>query len=174
MNVISRPSPLTRNTHYRNYQSRLLFFEKFHSVWVSSVKRVFDDLLVDLSAELHALLEVALVIAFGALRLNVLIDRVNLGLVADKAFLNVVEAHVDVGLKDLVLARVVFDRVIGGLLLHRVLVLANELLDGGDAFLFLFELCAQVVNACKLVGHVVLHAVDAVRDCGHLRVDAAL
>lgn len=48
---------------------------------LSSGKRLLNDLVVDISTQGHALLEETLVIAFGALRFNVLIHGVDLRLI---------------------------------------------------------------------------------------------
>jgi hypothetical protein len=74
---------------------------------------------------LHASLEVTLVITFGALRLNVLLDGVDLALVTDQSFFNLVQLVVDVTLQDLVLPSVVTHCVVSGLLAQLRLVLAD-------------------------------------------------
>jgi hypothetical protein len=74
---------------------------------------------------LHASLEVTLVIAFGTLRLDVLLDSVDLALVTDQSLFNLVQLVVDVTLQDLVLASVVAHCVVSGLLAQLRLVLAD-------------------------------------------------
>jgi hypothetical protein len=49
-----------------------------------------DKVHVDFGTELHAVLELVLVVGLGALRLNVLLDGVDLRLVLNQLLLNVV------------------------------------------------------------------------------------
>lgn len=66
-----------------------------------------------------------LVITFCALRLDVLLDGVDLALVADQSLFNLVQLVVDVTLQDLVLASVVAHCVVSSLLAQLRLVLAD-------------------------------------------------
>ena len=65
---------------------------------------------------MHASLEVPLVIAFGALGLDVLLDGINLALVSDQSLFNLVQLVVDITLQDLVLSSVVANSVVSCLL----------------------------------------------------------
>lgn len=67
-------------------------------------------------------MEGALVVALGALALDVLLDGVDLGLVADQLLLDVVQAVVDVTLQDLILLGVVLHGVVRHLLRQAWLV----------------------------------------------------
>lgn len=125
-------------------------------------------------AEAHAVLEGALVVGFGSLGLDVLLNRVDLGLVLNEFLLDVVEPVVDVALEYLVLFGVVLHRVVRHLLLQAGLVLGEECADVGEADLFAVEVDLEVVGARELVGHLVLHLGDLLGDLLHLLLDAAL
>ena len=71
------------------------------------------------------MLEVTPVVRLRAFRLDVLLNRVDLALVANQAFLDLVEPVVDVRLQNLVLDRVVLDPVVGRLVNQLRLVLAH-------------------------------------------------
>jgi len=117
---------------------------------------------------------VTLVVRFCALGLNVLLDAVDLRLVADQTLLNVVQSVVDVGLQNLVLAGFVLHSVESGLLLQLALILFNHVFDQMHALLLLLELPSQVVDLAELVLHGVLHVVDSFCDSLHLFVNTHL
>ena len=104
------------------------------------MQRFLDDLAIDVGAHVHTRLEVTLVVAFSALGLNILLDAVNLRLVSNQALLNIVQTVVDIRLEDLVLASVVLDGVVSGLLSQLRLVLLNKVFDKMHALLLLFKL----------------------------------
>ena len=133
-----------------------------------------DEIKVDLVAEAHAVLEGALVVGFGSLSLDVLLNRVDLGLVLNELLLDVVEPVVDVALEYLVLLGVVLHRVVRHLLLQAGLVLGEECADVGEADLFAVEVDLEVIGARELVGHLVLHLTDFFSHLLHLLLDAAL
>lgn len=120
----------------------------------------FDEVHVDLRAQLHAVAELLLVVCFSTLGLDVLLDGIDLGLVLNEFLLDVVQSIVDLTLQDLVLLRVVLHLVVGNLLLERVAVHVEEPLDQCKAHLLLLELCLQLVRLGELVGHLILHRVD--------------
>jgi hypothetical protein len=94
----------------------------------SRVEALLDDFVVNISANLHASLEVALIIAFSALRLNILLNSVNLALVTNQTFFNLIQLVVDVTLQDLVLTSIVSHCVVRSLLAQLRLVLAHKFL----------------------------------------------
>ena len=76
----------------------------------------FDEIHIDLRTELHAVLELVLVIGLGALGLDVLLDGIDLRLVLNQLLLNVIQSVVDFRLQDLVLLGIVPHRVVSHLL----------------------------------------------------------
>ena len=88
-----------------------------------------DEVHVDVTAQLHAVLELLLIVGLGTLGLNVLLDGIDLALVVDQLFLDVVQSIVDVGLKNLVLLRVVLHLMIRDLLVETDAVHVEESLD---------------------------------------------
>ena len=122
---------------------------------------------------LHALLEQALIVALSTFSLNVLVDRVNLRLITDKALLDFVETSVDIRLLRLHLDSVVLHRVVRGLLTQGILVLADHLTHDLNALFLALKLGLQVVDTAELVRQVVLHLVDAILDGAHFSVDTA-
>lgn len=66
-----------------------------------------------------------LVVRFGALCFNILLNAVNLGLIADQALLDIVKSVVNIRLQNLVLAGVVLHSVVSSLLSKLGLVLLN-------------------------------------------------
>jgi hypothetical protein len=70
-----------------------------------------DDVHIDLAAQVHAILELVLVVALCTLGLNILLNCINLRLVLDQLLLDVVQAVVDFALKDLVLLGVMLHRM---------------------------------------------------------------
>jgi hypothetical protein len=135
---------------------------------------LLDEVEVDLVAEAHAVLEGALVVALRALRLDVLLDRVDLRLVLYQLFLDVVQPVVDIGLEDLVLLGVVLHGVVGHLLLQARLVLLQESSYRCQPHLFSVEVNLQLVSLSELIAHLVLHLRDLLSDLLHLLLDAPL
>jgi len=118
-------------------------------------------------------LELVLVVALRSLRLNVLLNRVDLRLILNQLLLNVVQAIVDLRLKDLIFLRVVAHRVICHLLGQTVLVGLQEGTDRGQALLLGIELPLQIIRLGELVGHIILHLTDLVGGLSHFLVDTA-
>ena len=112
-----------------------------------------------------------LVIALGSLRLNVLLNGINLTLVANQTLLNLIQPVVDVRLKNLVFARFVLHSTIINLLRKLSLILLDHLSNQDEANFLLFELTGQVVHPHKLILHLVLHLVDALSHGFHLLVN---
>ena len=86
---------------------------------------LLDHLVVDICVQLHALLEVTPVVRLRTLGLDILLNRVNLALVANQALFNLVEPVVDIRLQNLVLDRVMLDPVVGRLIHQLGLVLSH-------------------------------------------------
>ena len=102
-----------------------------------------------------------LVVLFGALGLNVLLDGVNLGLVRYQTLLLFVESFVDVTLQNLVLAGVVLHGMVGCLLAQTHLILADQHLDVHKPLLLVLEVLAQLVCLRELVLQLVFHLLHA-------------
>ena len=62
-----------------------------------------DQVHVDLAAQVHAVLELVLVVALCSLCFDVLLNRIDLRLVLNQLLLDVVQSVVDLALKNLVL-----------------------------------------------------------------------
>ena len=62
----------------------------------SRAERLLDDLVVDLTDKVHALLGLSLVVRFSALGFDVLLDSIDLGLVTDQALFDISETVMDV------------------------------------------------------------------------------
>ena len=133
---------------------------------------LLDHFRVDISVQLHAVLEVTPVVRLRAFRLDVLLNRVDLALVANQAFLDLVEPVVDVRLQNLVLDRVVLDPVVGRLVNQLSLVLADQAADHNDALLLLFKVLTKLVEPAELVLHFVFHPGDALLNCFHFFVNS--
>ena len=88
-----------------------------------------DEVHVDVTTQLHAVLELLLIVGLGALGLNVLLDGIDLALVVNQLLLDVVQSIVDVGLQNLVLLRVVLHLMICDLLVETDTVHVEESLD---------------------------------------------
>jgi hypothetical protein len=86
---------------------------------------LLDHLVVNISIQLHAVLEVPSVVRLRTLGLDVLLNRVDLALVANQTLFDLIEAVVDVRLQNLVLDRVMLDPVVGRLVHQLSLVLAD-------------------------------------------------
>ena len=71
---------------------------------------------------MHAVLELVLVVALRPLRLDILLDRVNLRLILNQLLLDVVQPIVDLVLQNLVFHFVVVHRLVCDLLRKAVLV----------------------------------------------------
>jgi hypothetical protein len=110
-----------------------------------------DELLVDVMAHLHAVLEVGVVVSVGTSSFNELVDGVDLGLVTNEALLNLVKALEDVALEQLVLLCVVLHVVVGYLFLEAVFVLTNHLPNDNQAGFFLFEVALELISLGEFV-----------------------
>lgn len=133
-----------------------------------------DEVHVDLGAHLHAVLELVLVVALCSLRLDVLLDCVDLRLVLDQLLLDVVQPVVDLVSQDLVLLGVVLHRVVSNLLREADLVHLDELLHLVEADLLPLEVRPQLVGLGELVAHVILHIRTFLLCILHLVVDTSL
>ena len=140
----------------------------------SNVHSLLYDLLVDLVAQLHAVLEVLVVVGVGTSCLDILVDSIDLGLVGDETFLDVVESTVYFGLVELVLLSVVFHAVVCNLLSKAVLVLKYHLLDNNQSFLLVLEFFGNLIGLGELVSNIVLHLVNAIGDLAELVLDTGL
>jgi hypothetical protein len=78
---------------------------------------------------LHTFLEVVLVVCFSALRLNVLLNSINLRLVVNELLLNIIQSVEYLTLEDLVLRGIMLHRMISDLLAQVVLVDVEESFD---------------------------------------------
>lgn len=113
-----------------------------------------------------------LVVAFCAFSLDVLLNSINLALIANQAFFNFIQLVVDFVLENLILPGVVSNSMIGCLLAELGLILAHQALDQVKTVLFFFESCSKLVNLSKFVSHLVLHLVNTIRDSLHLLINA--
>jgi hypothetical protein len=77
---------------------------------------LFNEVHIDVIAYTHAVLECSLVIAFSSLRLDVLLDSIDLGFVTNQLLFDVIKSVVDVTLKDLILLGIMLHRVVSHLL----------------------------------------------------------
>jgi len=129
---------------------------------------------VDLCAKLHAVLELMLVVGLSTLRLNVLLNGIDLRLVLNQFFLNVVQTVVDLRLENLILFGIVSHTVVSHLLRETVLIRFQEGANRGQPNLFVVELGLQVVGLCELVVHIVFHCADFVGGLSHFLMDSTL
>jgi len=127
----------------------------------SHVHRFLDDLVVNILAELHAVLEILVVVGVGTARFNVLVDSVDLRFVSNEALLDLVQTAVDFTLVQLILLSIVLHAVICHLLCEAVFVSENELLNNYQALLLVFEVFSDLIGSCKLIGNVIFHLVYA-------------
>ena len=133
-----------------------------------------DQIHVNLGADLHAFLELMLVIALSTFGLDVLLDCVNLGLVLDELLLDVVEPVVDLVAKDLVLLGVMLHGMERYLLREALSVNCHELLDSRQALLLPLEVRLELIGLSELVVHVVFHVRALLLRVLHLVVDTSL
>lgn len=119
-----------------------------------------DKIHVDVTTQLHAVLELLLIVGLGALRLNVLLDSINLALVVDQLLLDVIQSVVDVRLQNLVLLRVVLHLMVSYLFVETDTIHVEETLDESKAHLLLFELILQIVCLREFIRHLVLHLLN--------------
>lgn len=98
-----------------------------------------------------------LVVGFSALRLNVLLNSVNLGLIVNELLLNIIQAVEYLTLQNLVLRGIMLHRMIGDLLAQVVLVDIEESFDQVESIFLLVEFSFEFVSLGEFVGHVVLH-----------------
>jgi len=103
----------------------------------------------------------SLVVLLSALCLDVLLNGVDLRLIGYQSLLLLVESVVDVALKNLVLARVMFHRVVSCLLAKTYLILAYELLYIHKTLFLVLKFLAKLVSLWKLVLELVLHLLHA-------------
>ena len=126
----------------------------------SQTKTSLDEIHVDFSADVHAVLELTLIIAFGSLCLNVLLNSVDLRLVLDEFLFDFIESVVDRALQKLVLLGITSHRVECHLLLQTLLIYLQEVLDLLHAVLLLSELCFETIGSSELVIHFILHLLN--------------
>ena len=138
------------------------------------MEALLNDFGVDLSDQLHALLEVVLVVLLGTLRFDVLLDRVDLAFVGYQSLLLLVQPVVDVRRENLVLARVVLHRVVRRLLAQPTLVLANDGPDVHESLLLSVKLLLEHIGARELVLEFIFHLVDRLLVLLQLRLDRVL
>jgi hypothetical protein len=100
---------------------------------------LFNKVHVDLSADLHALLVLRLVVRLSTSGFDVLLDGVDLALVLDQFLLDIVKTLVNITLHDLIFLSIMLHRVVSHLSLQTVLVLVQELLDVGHPNFFPFQ-----------------------------------
>ena len=103
--------------------------QRISSSFSSHLHASLDEVHVDVTTQLHAVLELLLIVGLGALGLNVLLDGIDLALVVNQLLLDVVQSIVDVGLQNLVLLRVVLHLMICDLLVETDTVHVEESLD---------------------------------------------
>ena len=115
-----------------------------------------------------------MVVGFGALGLDVLLDAVNGRFVRNQSFLDLVQAIVDLVLEDHVAPSVMLHRMVRRLLRKRGAVLAHLAPDRLETLLFSLVVGLELLGFGELVGHLVLHAVDVLVVHLHLFVHAAL
>lgn len=123
---------------------------------------------------MHAVLELVLIVALRSLRLDVLLDRIDLRLVLNQFLLDIVQPVVNLVLQDLVFHFVVIHRLVSDLLGQAILVHLQKLFDLAHAQLFLVELGFEVVCPGEFVFNVVLHAHDFVLSLFHFFFDSLL
>lgn len=133
-----------------------------------------NEVQVYLFTNLHAVLELVLVIGLGALGLDVLLDGVDLRLILDQLLLDVVQPVVDLVTKDLILLRIVLNGVQTNLLVQVDLVDLDKLSDSVQARLLALEVRLQLVGLRELVVHVVFHVRALLLGVLHLLVDTRL
>lgn len=112
---------------------------------------LFNDLLVDVVAQLHAVLQVRVVVRVCTARLNILIDCIDLRLVGNQPLFDLVQPIVNIALVELILFGVVFHAVVGDLLSKAILVPEHELFNNNEAFLFCFKVLSYLIGPCELV-----------------------
>jgi hypothetical protein len=86
------------------------------SLCSSKCHTLLNDIHVDFTAQLHAVLELVLIVALSSLRFNVLLDCVDLALILNQFLLDIIQPVVDFTLQDLVLFGVVLHGVESNLL----------------------------------------------------------
>lgn len=118
-------------------------------------------------AQAHAVLEGSLVVGFRSLRLDILLDGVDLRLILDQLLLDVIQSVIDVTLQYLVFLCIMLHRMISHLLLQARLVLGEERSDLSETHLFSIEVNLEVICASELVGHFILHLSNLLSDLLH-------
>ena len=88
-----------------------------------------NEVHVDFAAQVHAVLELVLIVALRSLRLDVLLDRIDLRLVLNQFLLDIVQPVVNLVLQDLVFHFVVIHRLVSDLLGQAILVHLQKLFD---------------------------------------------
>lgn len=133
-----------------------------------------NEVQVYLFTNLHAFLELVLVIGLSALGLDVLLNGVDLRFVLDQLLLDVVQPVVNLVTKDLILLRIVLNGVQTNLLVQVDLVDLDKLSDSVQARLLALEVRLQLVGLRELVVHVVFHVRALLLRVLHLLVDTRL
>lgn len=104
-----------------------------------------------------------LVVCFGTLCFNVLLDGVNLTLIVDQFLLNVIQLVVDIGLCNLIPLGVVLHLLVSDLLIETVSVDIQESFNQSQSLFFLLELDLKIISLREFGRHLFLHL-------GHLQV----
>ena len=130
-----------------------------------------NEVHVDLMTQAHAVLERALVVRLSPLRFDVLLDTVDLGLVLNEFFLDIIQSVVDVALQNLIFLRVMLHRVVSHLLLQTWLVLLKLLLDLCKADFFFVEVNLKIICTCKFICHFIFHLGDLFSNLLHFLID---
>jgi len=134
----------------------------------------FNNINVDFRADLHAVLELVLVVAFGTLRLNILLNSIYGRLILNEFLLDIIESIVDLRLHDLIFLRVVLHRVESNLLGQSNLVDLDEFLDLEHSAFFRIEIRLQGIGLGKFVIHVALHVITFLHGILDLIFDSSL
>lgn len=148
----------------------------FDHLGVESGHKAFTSLQkihIDFLAQLHAVLELMLVVALSTLGFNILLDTVNSRLVLNELFLDVVEAVVYFTLQDLIFLGVVLHGVEGYLLGQTSLVDLQEFFNFLHSELLLLKLCLQFVCSREFIMNIVVHAFDLIFGLLHFFFDSA-
>jgi hypothetical protein len=158
---------------WKIYQAFCFVVHTFSLCSCSKAKASLHEVHVDFLANVHAVLELVLVIALRSLCLNVLLDCINLRLVLNEFLFDVVKSVVNIALQNLVLLGIMLHRVEGHLLLQTLLVYLQEVLDLLHAVLFFRELSSEVVRLRELVIHFVFHLFDLLLSLLHFFLDSS-
>lgn len=129
---------------------------------------------VDLTAELHTILELMLIITFSTFTFNILLNSIDLRLILDEFLFNVIKSVVDLTLQDLVLLCIVFHGMISDLFGETILILLKEFFDSTKSMFLFFKLTHQVIGLRKFIRHVIFHRCYFLLSLLHFFVDSSL